>query len=104
MDGETYGRINNFCNLGDTLDGDSGADLAATTKIRNGWMKFREIMPFLTSRAPPLEMKGQVYASCVRSSMIYGNETILLLVDVVLTFERADDKMEVWRFHGRQTG
>ena len=28
----------------------------------------------LTSRAHPLEMKGRVYASCVRSSMIYGSE------------------------------
>ena len=35
-----------------------GADLAATARIRNGWMKFRELLPFLTSSAPPLEMKG----------------------------------------------
>ena len=54
-----------------------GADLAATTRIRNGWMKFRELLPFLTSRAPPLEMKGRVYASCVRSSMPYGSERAL---------------------------
>ena len=46
VDGETYG--------------DGGADLAATTRIRNGWMKFGEHIPFLTSRAPPLEMKGLV--------------------------------------------
>ena len=54
------------------------ADLAATARIRNGWMTFRELFPFLTSRAPPLEMKGRVYASCVRSSMTYGSETRLL--------------------------
>ena len=30
----------------------------------------------------PLEMKGRVYASCVRSSMTYGSETRPLLVDV----------------------
>ena len=45
---------------------------------------------FLTSRAPPLEMKGRVYAS-VRSSMTYGSENRPLLVDVGLKFERADD-------------
>ena len=67
-------------------------------------MKFREIMPFLTSRAPPLKMKNHVYASCVRSSMIYGNKTRLLLVDVGLRFEKADDKMDVWHFHERQNG
>ena len=64
--------------------------LAVTARIRNGWMKFRELFPFLTSRAPPLEMKGRVYASCVRSSMTYGSETRPLLVDVGLNFERAE--------------
>ena len=54
---------------------------------------FRELLPFLTSRAPPLEMKGRVYASCVRSSMTYGSETRPLLVDVGLKFERAEMQM-----------
>ena len=81
-----------FCYLGDTLDGDVGADLAATGRIRNGWKKFQEFLPFLTSRAPPLEMKGRVYASCVRSSMTYGSDTRPLLADVGLKESRdADD-------------
>ena len=49
VDGETYTCV--FCYLGDTLDGDGRADLAVTARIRNGWMKFREFLPFLTSRA-----------------------------------------------------
>ena len=80
VDGETYECVKSFCYLGDILDGDGGADLAATARIRNGWMKFRELLPFLTSRAPPLEMKGRVYASCVRSSMTSGSETRPLLM------------------------
>ena len=54
------------------------------------------MVPFLTSRAPPLEMKGRVYASCVRSSMTYGSETRSLLVDVGLKFERAEMQMIRW--------
>ena len=96
VDEETYGCVNSFCYLGDTLDGDGGADLSSTARIRNGWMKFRELLPFLTSRAPPMEMKGRVYASCVRSSMTYGNETRPLLVDVGLKFERAEMHMIRW--------
>ena len=96
VDGETYKCVKSFCYLGDTLDGDGGADLAATARIRNGWMKFRELLPFLTSRAPPLEMKGRVYANCVRSSMTYGSETRPLLVDVGLKFERAEMQMIRW--------
>ena len=59
-------------------------------------MKFRELLPFLTSRAPPLEMKGRVCVSCVRSSITYGSETRPLLVDVGLKFERAEMQMDVW--------
>ena len=54
-DGEAYECVKSFCYLGDTLDGDGGADLAATARIRNGWMKFGELLPFLTSRTPPIE-------------------------------------------------
>ena len=80
-----------FCYLGDTLDGDGGADFAAPARIRNRWMKFRELFPFMTSRAPPLEMKGRVYASCVGSSMTYGSETRPLLVDRRLKFGKSRD-------------
>ena len=38
----------------------------------------------------PMEMKGGVYASCVRGIMTYGSETRPLLVDVGLKFERAE--------------
>ena len=36
VDGETYECVKSFCYLGDTLDGNGGADLAATARIRNG--------------------------------------------------------------------
>ena len=76
VDGETYGCVKRFRYLGDTFDGDGGPDLA--------------------SRAPPLEMKGRVYASGVRSSMTYRSETRPLLVDVGLKFERAEMQMIRW--------
>ena len=41
VDGETYEYVKSFCYLGDTLDGDGGADLAVTARIRNGWMDLR---------------------------------------------------------------
>ena len=43
-----------------------------------------------------LEMKGRVYASCVRSSMTYGSEIRPLLVNVGLIFERAEMQMIRW--------
>ena len=99
MEGETYGCVKSLCYLGDTLDS-NGADLS----IIHGWIKFRELLPFLTSRAHRLEMKAQVYACCVRSRMTYRSETMPLLVDVGLKFERADMQMIRWMcsFHERQ--
>ena len=96
VDEETYECVKSFCYLGDTVNGDGGVDLTATARIRNGWIKFRELLLFRTSRAPPLEMKGRVYASCVRSSMNYGSETRPLLVDTRLKFERAEMQMIRW--------
>ena len=49
VDGETYGCVKGLCYLGDTLDGNGGADLAATAKIKNKWMTFREFLPLLIS-------------------------------------------------------
>ena len=47
-------------------------------------------------QSSPLEMKGRVYASCVRSSMTYESETRPLLVDVELKFDRAEIQMIRW--------
>ena len=96
VDGETYQCVKSFYYLGDTFDGDGGTDLAATDRIRNEWMKFRELLIFLTSRTPPLEMKGRMYASCVKSGMTYGSETRPLLVDVRLKYKREEMQMLRW--------
>ena len=50
MDGETYGSVNNFCNLGDTLDGDGGSDVAATVRIRNRCMYQPDVFSDVSGR------------------------------------------------------
>ena len=35
-----------------------------TPRIRNGWMKFRELLPFLTSRAPVGDESSSVCQLC----------------------------------------
>ena len=49
---------------------------------------------FAISDIQSLEMKGRVYANCVRSSMTYGSDTRSLLVDVGLKFERAEMQID----------
>ena len=97
VDGKTYGCVKIFCYLGDTLmEMVEWILLLQLESEMDRWMKYRKLLPFLTSRIPPIEMKGRVYARCVRSSMTYGSETRPLLADIVLKFERAEMQMTRW--------
>ena len=53
----------------------------------------KELLPFLTSRASPLDMNGRVYASCDQSSMVYGSDTRPFLSGVGLMSEIAEMQM-----------
>ena len=93
VDGEAYEVVNKFCYLGDMLDSGGGAELAITTRIQCGWNKFRELSPFLSSRAPSLRMKGQVYEACVRTCMLHGSETWPMTKANEETLATADRRM-----------
>jgi len=96
VDGDEFGAVESFCYLGDTLDAECGVDSAVTARIRSGWKKFRELSPFLTSRAAPLKLKGTVYAACIRTSMVYGSETWALRAEQEQKLERAEARMVRW--------
>jgi len=51
------------------------ADAAVETRIRIGWNKFRQLVPLLTNKDISLSVRGRLYSSCVRSSMLHGSET-----------------------------
>ena len=44
-------------------------------RIRIGWNKFRQLVPLLTNKDVSSIMRGRLYSSCVRSSMLHGSET-----------------------------
>jgi len=56
-----------------SVDGD--ADAAVEARIRIGWNKFRQLVPLLTNKDVSVIMRGRMYSSCVRSSMLHGSET-----------------------------
>ena len=53
------------------LDVDGDADAAVEARIRIGWNKFRQLVPLLTNKDVSLIMRGRLYSSCVRSSMLH---------------------------------
>jgi len=61
--------------VGDTLSVDGDADAAVEARIRIGWNKFRQLVSLLTNEDVPLIMRGRLYSSCERSSMLHGSET-----------------------------
>ena len=67
--------VDKFCYLGDMLSADGDADAAVEARIRIGWNKFRQLLPLLTNKDVSLIMRGRLYSSCVRSSILHGSET-----------------------------
>ena len=62
--------MDKFCYLGDMLRVDGDAAAAVETRIRIGWNKFRQLVPLLTNKDVSLIMRGRLYSSCVRSSIV----------------------------------
>ena len=61
-----------FCYLGEMLSVDGDADAAVEARIRIGWNKFRQLVPLLTNKDVSLIMRGRLFSSCLRSSMLHG--------------------------------
>ena len=88
--------VDKFCYLGDMLDAGDGTESSTVTRVRSGWKKFRELLPLLTTKAISLKVKGELYAACVRSVMLYGSETWLIKVEESQRLHRNEMSMIPW--------
>ena len=57
------------------LSAGGGCMAAATARCRCAWGKFPENLPLLTSKPVPFDLRGRLFSSNVRSSMLHGTET-----------------------------
>ena len=85
--------VDKFCYLGDMLSVDGDADAAVEARIRIGWNKFRQLVPLLTSKDVSLILRGRLYSSCVRSSMLHGSETWPARKENVVALQREEMRM-----------
>ena len=67
--------VKGFRYLGDRLNASGGCETAVTSRVRIGWMKFRECGELLRGRRFSLRMKAMVHRSCARLAMLHGSET-----------------------------
>jgi hypothetical protein len=71
----------------------SGVKNAVTSRVRVGWMKFREMHGVLCGRKWSVKMKGRVYRVCVRAAMVYGGETWVMRKEEECVLQRAERAM-----------
>ena len=71
-------------------------EVAAITRCKCAWGKFRQLLPLLTNCHLPLLTRGKVYSSCVRSVMLHAAETWAMKVDTLNRLRRNDRAMIRW--------
>ena len=96
VDDETVEAVPEFCYLGDMLSAGGGCELAAITRCKSAWGKFRQLLPLLTNRNLPLLTRGRVYSTCVRSVMLHAAETWAMTVATLNRLRRNDRAMIRW--------
>ena len=61
-----------------------------------GISKFKQLVPLLTNKDVSLIMRGRLYSSCVRCSMLHGSETWPVMKENVVALQRAEMRMVRW--------
>ena len=88
--------VDRFCYLGDMLSAGGGSMAAPTARCRCAWGKLRENLPLLTSKPVPFDLRGRLFSSNVRSSMLHGTETWPMTSDALHQLCRNDCAMIRW--------
>ena len=88
--------VDKFCYLGDMLSVYGDTEAAVEARIRTGWNKFRQLVPLLTNKDVSLIMRGRLYSSCVRSSMLHGSEIWPVRKENVVALQRVETRMVIW--------
>ena len=52
------------------LNSGGGCEAAVTTRLRIGWVRFKEYRELLLGNKFPLKIKEKVYHCCLRSAML----------------------------------
>jgi len=88
--------VDKFCYLGDMLSVDGDTDAAVEARIRIGWNRFRQLVPLLINKDVSLIMRGRLYSSCVRSTMLHLSETWPVRTENVVALQRVEMRMVKW--------
>ena len=76
LQGEKVKRAKNFKYLGSTVSSDERCEEEVRRKIQAGWMSWRKVSGVLCDRKLSAKIKGKMYKSVVRPTMLNGMETV----------------------------
>ena len=64
--------------------------------LKCAWGKFRENLSLLTARGLPFKIRGRLFASVVRNTLLHATETWPMMSDVLHRLRRNDHAMIRW--------
>ena len=93
MQGAELPKVNEFIYLGSTVQSNGQCDREMKRRIQAGWNGWRKVTGVLCDKRIPAKVKGKVYKTVVRPSMMYGLETVPLTKRQEAELEVAELKM-----------
>ena len=96
LQGEKVKRAKNFKYLGSTVRIDTRCEEEVRKRIQAGWMSWRKVSGVLCDRKLSAKIKGKMYKSVVRPTMLYGMEKMAMTERQVGEMEVAELKMVRW--------
>ncbi len=91
--GEAPVVVDSFCQLGDVIGCEGGAEAAVRGRIACAWKSWRELASLLVNQNIQLDSRVQVYGACVRLVLLYGIETWATTKQLEALLVRCDVRM-----------
>ena len=95
LQGEKVKRAKNFKYLGSTVSNDGRCE-EVRRRIQAEWMSWRKVSGVLCDRKLSAKVKGKMYKSVVRPTMLYGMEMVAVMERQMGKMEVAELKMVRW--------
>ena len=89
-------RVKEFKYLGSTVEKSGSCEREVKKRVQAGWNGRRKVTGVICDRRLPARVKGKVYSSVVRLTMVYGLKTVAVTKKQVKEMEVAEMKM-LWK-------
>ena len=86
-------RVKEFKYLGSTVQESGSCEREVKKRVQAGWNGWRKVSGVICDRSLPARVKGKVYSSVVRPTMVYGLETVGVTKKQMEEIEVAEMKM-----------